>query len=359
MSPSIAEHIGAVHLNTEALNRRDEFVQCARFLIAAGGHGAAQRMAQQSHASPRVIEALQHKAATAAGTITDSQWAAPLAQGSLLATAFVESLRDVGAFDRLLPDMLRVPPLTKLAVVTAGVVGASVGEAMAKPVGRVSLAAQAMDPLKACAFVVLSQELMRMGGAGAIPLLRRELTGAVAQVTDEIFISTLTAGLTAIPSSGFTALGARADLRALLDAVDTGAASKLYLLTTSSIAKRLSIISDASGGSAFPQLTAQGGSVAGIPLVVSDGVPSGQLILCDASQLAAVSGPVELDISTQGAVQMDTVPDSPPTASTNLVSLWQMNYAALRCERYFAVERLRDTAVAVVSGVTATGNSPS
>ncbi len=55
---------------------------------------------------------------------------------------------------------------------------------------------------------------------------------------------------------------------------------------------------------------------------------------------------------------MNTAPDSPPTTSTVLTSLWQHNLTGLKAVRYFGAERLRDTAVAVISGVGYSGNSP-
>ena len=48
-----------------------------------------------------------------------------------------------------------------------------------------------------------------------------------------------------------------------------------------------------------------------------------------ASQIAAASGAVELDGSGVATVQMDSAPDSPPSAATNLISFWQMNLAGL------------------------------
>jgi len=146
-------------------------------------------------------------------------------------------------------------------------------------------------------------------------------------------------------------------MRAALDAVDTGSASKLFWVTTSSVAKRLAVIGDSAGGPAFPET--REGLLGAWPLVTSDGVGSGLLILIDAAQIAAAALPIELDTTDQATIQMDTAPDSPPTSTSNVVSLWQMNETALRCTRYIAAERLRDTAVAIVSNVTGLGNSPS
>ena len=87
------------------------------------------------------------------------------------------------------------------------------------------------------------------------------------------------------------------------------------------------------GDEAFPDATWNGGSIAGIPVIVSDGVPSGSVVLVDASQVAGASETITLDSSEQASVQLDTSPDSPVSGSTNITSLWQMNLVGLKAER--------------------------
>jgi hypothetical protein len=43
---------------------------------------------------------------------------------------------------------------------------------------------------------------------------------------------------------------------------------------------------------------------------------------------------------------MDGAPDSPPTASTNMQSLWQLNQIGIKAERFITWARRRSTAVA-------------
>ncbi len=230
---------------------------------------------------------------------------------------------------------------------------------MVTPATKLSTATVSVEMTKSIAFVVVSRELMEMSGAGVLRFLQRELTGAVARVTDDSFITVLTAGISAIPSSGGTALGVRADLRALADSVDTGARSKLYFITTSSLAKRLATIGDSAGGQAFPDVTMTGGTLAGVPVVISDSVASGVLILADAAQLVVAAGDIELSASDEADVQLNDGPDSPPSASTSMTNMWQNNLLALRATRYLGVARGRTTAVATISGFTGLGNSPS
>ena len=43
---------------------------------------------------------------------------------------------------------------------------------------------------------------------------------------------------------------------------------------------------------------------------------------------------IEIDISSDASLQMDSAPDAPPTASTVLVSLCQLNLRGFRVERF-------------------------
>jgi hypothetical protein len=66
--------------------------------------------------------------------------------------------------------------------------------------------------------------------------------------------------------------------------------------------------------------------------------------------LLADDGQTVVDASTEASVQMDTTPDSPPTASTYMVRLWQMNFVGLRAERWINWLKRRTTVVGYISG---------
>jgi hypothetical protein len=50
--------------------------------------------------------------------------------------------------------------------------------------------------------------------------------------------------------------------------------------------------------------------------------------------------------------------DSPPTASTSYVSLWQQNWMALKAERWFGVAKVTSTGVCAITSINWTGDSP-
>jgi hypothetical protein len=96
-----------------------------------------------------------------------------------------------------------------------------------------------------------------------------------------------------------------------------------------------------------------------MPVLVSDGVSDGMVVVIDANAVAAGSDAMALDVTTEADVMMSTTPDSPIAASSVLQSLWQHNQTALRAERWIAAELLRPTGVAVISNAHyGLGNSP-
>jgi hypothetical protein len=54
---------------------------------------------------------------------------------------------------------------------------------------------------------------------------------------------------------------------------------------------------------------------------------------------------------------MDSVPDSPPTASTIKIPFWQRNLGAIMVERFITAELLVSTACQIIDS-SAYGNSP-
>ena len=52
-----------------------------------------------------------------------------------------------------------------------------------------------------------------------------------------------------------------------------------------------------------------------------------------------------IDVSREASLQMDSAPDSPVSATTVTVSLWQMNCVGLRAERFISWKRVHAQAV--------------
>jgi ABC-type ATPase involved in cell division len=102
-------------------------------------------------------------------------------------------------------------------------------------------------------------------------------------------------------------------------------------------------------------LSIAGGSILGIPVVVSNNVGNRVILVHAPSILYADEGGVQIDVSREASVQMDGAPDSPATATTVLVSLWQNNLVGLRAERMITWKRARTAAVTYISAAAYIG----
>src|SRR6202035_4835601 len=100
-------------------------------------------------------------AAVSGGTISDATWAGALVAYQTVSAGFVESLRSISAYDAMLPNLRRIPPFTRAAIVTAGASGALTAEAKWKVISRLQLTADNIAPLKALAVLVITEELLR------------------------------------------------------------------------------------------------------------------------------------------------------------------------------------------------------
>jgi hypothetical protein len=68
------------------------------------------------------------------------------------------------------------------------------------------------------------------------------------------------------------------------------------------------------------------------------------------SILMADDGGVEVNVSTEASIQTDDAPDSPQTASTTLVSMFQTNQVAILCERFITWTKARSGAAVYITG---------
>lgn len=287
------------------------------------------------------------RAAVDAGTTADPGWAGSLVDYRQIAAGFIEGLRSVSAFDAMLPFARRLPLRTALAIVTATASGSTVAEGALKPITRLTLAAGGLEPQKATSIVVVSDELLRFGFSAAVDLLNAELRGGVSASTNQKFLSDLADGIVPVSSTG----DPLADLRAALAVVSTQGTSRSFWIVSPAVAVQLATYSGSDGKPAFPTMTPNGGNIQGVSVLVSDQVPEDtngpQSLIVDASQLALGDEVVTLRSTRQGDLVMDSAPGS---GEQEVVSMFQTNSAALLAERWFGSQRLRDSAVHVISG---------
>ena len=354
--PTPLETLGKINRDVETNTRAKEFANVARWLMVGKGNlGNAIHEAQAHRATEKILTGL--KVAVAAGSTGDANFAAPLAYQEL-ADGFLVSLRNIGVFDAALPFAVDVPLNTQVAVTTTGVTAASIGEGQVKGHFKNQSVRVGTDAKKSCC-----DHRRHIGIAPGWWSKGRTFvsTGVVTRYRGRNrfrFLSVISTGITPTASSGSNAAAIAVDMGALLGALSLGVGSKVFIAMSPGDVKHFAIQVSTTGAPAFPGMTINGGDYCGCTVIPTDAL-SGSIIAFDASQLAMGSTGLEIDASNWASVQMDTAPDSPPSASSNMVSLWQLNQTGLRATRYFGCERLRSTAVSAISNVSwGSANSP-
>jgi HK97 family phage major capsid protein/HK97 family phage prohead protease len=309
------------------------------------------------------------RAAVPAGQATDSVWAGPLVYAENLTSAFAEFLRPLTIIGRF-NTLRRVPFNIRVPRVTAGTTGNWVGETAPKPLTSMALDTVTLTWAKAAAIVVLSEELVRFSNPAAEDMVRTDLARSITQFLDRQFVdpsvsavtnvspASITNGITPITATGITMAAFRADVRTLFAAllsVNQSLAGGHWIMTQQQ-ALALSIAQNSLGQTIYPTINAeQGGTLLGYPVIASENIPSTGGSPADGYPLIFAIGPeilladdgvVTVDASREASVQMDSAPDSPPTSSTNMLSLWQLNLLGLRAERWATWVRRRSSAVA-------------
>jgi hypothetical protein len=297
---------------------------------------------------PQSRAATVSKAAIAAGSLADPQWAGSLGGHRIISASFVETLRSGSAFARMWSDgaIRPIPPATQVIVVTSAGSGASPLEARPKPLTRLSLAGADTEPRKATAQLVTTTELARADASAG--LLNIELKSAVAAALDSEFFAIIGAGIAPTPSTGASPGQVAADLRALLTAVNVSGAGKLYFVGNAGMANGFATAVTADGAFAYPSMGPGGGEVLSTAFLVSDSVVAGDLWLVDGAGLCGDLGVVTMSASGQSTLQMDGDPVDGPAA---LVSLWQSDSIALLAELWFCLKVARAGSVARLSGL--------
>lgn len=322
------------------------------------------------------------KAAVAAGTTLDSTYAAPLLAYNDYAGDFVNFLRPqtiIGQFGvGNIPSLRRIPFNVHIKGQTSGGTGYWVGEGLPKPVTAFGYSNVYHGWYKVAAIAVLTDELIRFSNPSAEILVRDSLADVLVWRMDADFINpsfagtanvspaSITNGITPVHStgtttSGTTADGIRADINklwAVADAANNPMGNPVYI-TSKSIARVLTGFRNALGQPEFPGMSANGGSIDGVPVIASNYVvpvtAGGYFILVNASDIyLSDDGQATVDFSNQASIQML---DNPTNASkdgtpTTMVSMFQNDSTALRAHRFINYSRRRATAVAVLDQVS-------
>ena len=297
------------------------------------------------------------KAAVAAGSATDATWAGPLASVQRLTDSFLEFVRPQTIIGKI-AGLRRVPFNVSVPAQTAAGNYSWVAQGAPAPVSALALSTVALGMAKAAGILVLTRELVKLSTPSADVVTRDELAEGVAQFTDAQFVDpaiapvanvspgSVTNGITPIASAGTTAANAATDINALVRAFVAANPDVESAVLLMSPANAMALA--ATGN--YPDLRITGGFVAGIPTVTSAAVGDRLIMLDPRGILYADDGGIELSMSDAAAVQMDSTPADPATASTVYASLWQQNLVGVKVVRFINWTRARATAVRFVSG---------
>lgn len=297
-----------------------------------------------------------------AGTTTDAEWAAPLVDQTNLVGEFVELVRPETLLGKM-QGFRRVPFNRKIPVQTGASTIGWVGEGAVKPVGELAFDTVTLGFNKVAGIVVLTEELARFSDPSAEEYVRRDLVAQTSQFLDNAFINpalTANAGInpasitnqaTDVPATGTDADAFLCDLSSLQETflVANLSVGGTYLVMSSVQAARLALFRNALGQYEFPQITANGGFIGGIPVVTSENVPTAS----DGTSIIALVKPSEILLADDGSVTLDASREA--TLDMNggaspTFNLWQRNCVGIRAERYITWAPRRDAAVAYISG---------
>jgi HK97 family phage major capsid protein/HK97 family phage prohead protease len=322
---------------------------------------------------PRDIASqLQLRAVVGVGDTVNTTWASPLIAYTQAASLFAEYLRPSTIIGRL-TGLRNVPFNVQIPRMTTGASVNWVGENAPKPVTSEAFDTITMRWAKAAAIIAITQELARFSNPQAEGLIREDLRRAMTEFLDRQFIDPSVAavtnvspasvlnGVTAVTPTGTTASAFRADVKTLLAPLLTAnipIESGVWVMHTSQ-ALSLSLMANSLGQPVFPGMTRDGGTLLGFPVVASTNIPAAGGSPADGYVLAFLvqneimlsdDGQTIIDASDQASIQMDSAPDSPPSASSAYVSLWQMNWVGLRVERWINWLKRRSQAAQYMQG---------
>ncbi len=354
------------------------FTRYAMALMAGKGNlMQSAEIAKHWDDTPQVETVL--KAAVAAGTTTDTNWAKPLVEYSNMASEFAELLRPATILGRI-DGLRRVPFNIKVPRQTGGASAGWVGEGAPKPVSALAFDSITLAYTKVAGIVVMTEELVRFSNPAAEDIVRRDLIETIGALIDKDFVdpdkaavtgvspASITNGVAPVVASGTTADHLRADVQALMAnfiQANLSLSGAVWIMTETQ-ALAIAMLLNPLGQPEFPGLSINGGTAGtffGIPVVLSENIPAqsavtgppaipagSRIILAKASEiLLADDGQVMLDASNQASLQMDSAPANPPVANTVMVSLWQMNMVGIRAERFINWTKRRPGAVQYIT----------
>jgi len=305
----------------------------------------------------RKLELMQLAAVTP-GTTTDATWAGPLAPVNPLAEAFLSYVRPLTILGRL-PKLRAVPFNISIPVQTATAGAGFVGQGNPMSVGSLGFVTVTLGIARIGKIVVITDELARHSSPDVSMVVRQDLAEAVAAGMDTEFITpsrapggvnnspgSVTNGVTPIAPSGTTAAALMKDVEVLMAQIEGNYADStdVVLIMRSQEARMLARVS------LCQTLTEEGGNYFGTSVICSAAAGT-TITAVKQSRILYADGGLDLSISKNATVQMDSAPMTPPDQTVVYVPLWANNQVGFRTIRYANWKKAEATAASLVSPI--------
>jgi len=302
---------------------------------------------------PRSLEVeLIQKAVVNPGTTVEPGFAAPLATMRPWGRAFVALERPLSIVGRL--EGARRAPLgtTVGAQVTGGTYGFT-GQTAPVPVGNMSLTNVSLPPTKAAGIIVVSDELAKLSTPSAVDIIRNDMVGGTAFIIDQLFCDPTNAGvanekpasiLNAAPSfgsAGSSSANCLTDLKKIIAdffTANPGAQAPTFLMSPATAAAAII----ATGEKNLDVV--KGGTLLGIPTLTSAAVGNRLALIDAAAVIIGDDGDIAISVSNEAAVEFNSTPTSPVSASSVWVSLWESGLVGLKITRWINFRLGRNSA---------------
>jgi hypothetical protein len=250
-------------------------------------------------------------------------------------TAVFNSIFEASVPGRM-TGLRRVPINARVVNIATGATASWVREGQGKPITRMTLDATPLEARKCVAVIVVSDEVLRDGGAAGEALLRSDLQRAASDAVSTAFLSTSA-------DDGETPGGILYNLSAVIAGSNVGGSLDALLADFDGDLTRAVWIGSP-GTLAFLSATywqagLRGGLLLGAPVISTRFLPSNTLVLVDPAMIALADSGLAVKSAKNASVQMESAPTqsafdgSPlvPTAS-NVISLFQVDATAIAVE---------------------------
>lgn len=334
--------------------------------LAATRGDLKEAVALYDHLQPRSLYSdIIKKSAIPAANTTDSNWAAPLAPLETLASAFIQTLSPRSIIGRM-AGFRRVPFNISVPRSTSGTSVSWVGSGQPTMVTAMSLETVNFKHSKIAGIVVATRELVTSANPDATQLFHDDLSNGIVEFSDQQFLdpsvseivgvspAAITNGAPSIASVGDTADAFAEDFKALVALIDTSLVAPFLIMRPTTAVGLAALDSQLTS-----HVGALGGTIGGIPVITSANVPSDAdspsdnlIVLVDAADIFLSDDGISITSSEHAILQMVSNPDSPVTASTEFISLWQRNLVAVMATRFVRWQRRRENSVAFLTGAS-------